>query len=244
MDKEVLEALLGRGLSLEKIAERFDKHPSTIGYWIKKYGLAAAHAGRHAARGGIPREHLAALVAEGMSIRTIAGQLGLSTATVRHWLRFYALETNATVRRRQARAGRANGQLHIERDCATHGNTRFTLDRDRVYRCMRCRAEAVSRRRRLVREMLVREAGGRCVMCGHDEYVGALQFHHVDPSAKRFGLSSRGITRSLEALRAEASKCVLLCANCHAAVEAGVRTLPVELLESLKSRDREVDYPA
>jgi transposase len=244
MDKEVLEALLGRGLSLEKIADRFDKHPSTISYWLKKYGLAAAHTGRHAARGGIAREELAALVADGKSVRSIASELGLSTATVRHWLRRHALETKATRRQRQSRAGRASGQLHIERECATHGNTRFALDQDSVYRCLRCRAEAVSRRRRLVREMLVREAGGRCVMCGHDEYVGALQFHHVDPSAKSFGLSSRGITRSLEALRAEASKCVLLCANCHAAVEAGVRTLPVELLESLKSRDREVDYPA
>src|SRR3954447_3521235 len=244
MDKEVLEALLARGLSLEKIAARFDKHPSTISYWLKKHGLSAAHAGRHAAQGGIPRERLAALVADGKSIRGIASELALSTATVRHWLRRYAMETKPTRRRRQTRSSRANGQLHIERECATHGNTRFTLDRDRVYRCMRCRAEAVSRRRRLVREMLVREAGGRCVICGHDEYVGALQFHHVDPSAKGFGLSSRGITRSLEALRAEASKCVLLCANCHAAVEAGVRTLPVELLRSLKSGPPEVDYPA
>jgi transposase len=243
MDKEVLEALLARGLSLEKIADRFGKHPSTIGYWLRKHKLAAVHADRHAARGGIPREQLAALVAEGKSIRTIAGETGLSTATVRHWLRIYALETKPTLRRQQARAGRANGQLHIERECETHGTTRFTLDRDGVYRCMRCRAEAVSRRRRLVREMLVREAGGECATCGYDTYVGALQFHHLDPSVKRFGLSSRGVTRSLGSLREEARKCVLLCGNCHAEVEAGVRILSVELVESLKSGCHEVEYP-
>jgi transposase len=243
MDKEVLEALLARGLSLEKIASRFDMHPSTIGYWLKKRGLVPANARRHAARGGIPRERLAALVDEGKSIRTIAGELGLSTATIRHWLRIYAMETKPTVRRRQARAGRANGQLHIERECATHGHTRFTLDQDRVYRCLRCRAEALSRRRRIVREILVREAGGQCAICGYDTYVGALEFHHIDPSVKRFGLSSRGVTRSLESLRKEASKCILLCGNCHAEVEAGVRTLSVELPGSLKTERAGVDYP-
>jgi hypothetical protein len=30
---------------------------------------------------------------------------------------------------------------------------------------------------------------------------------------------------ALEAARAEAAKCVLLCANCHAEVEAGVATV-------------------
>jgi transposase len=244
VDKEVLEALLARGLSLEKIAARFGKHPSTISYWLKKHGLSAAYVGRHAARGGIPRERLAELVDKGKSVRSIAGELGCSTATVRHWLRIYEMETKPTLRRRQSRTDRANGRLHIERECITHGTTRFTLDQDRVYRCMRCRAEAVSRRRRLVRETLVREAGGRCAICGYDAYVGALEFHHIDPSVKRFGLSNRGVTRSLESLREEASKCILLCGNCHAEVEAGVRTLSVQLRESLKSRDGEVDYPA
>jgi hypothetical protein len=56
----------------------------------------------------------------------------------------------------------------------------------------------------------------------------ALEFHHVDPAAKRFGVAFRGVTRSLDAAREEASKCVLLCANCHAEVEAGVRSLAVQ----------------
>ena len=50
----------------------------------------------------------------------------------------------------------------------------------------------------------------------------ALEFHHIDPGAKTFALSQRGVTLSLESMRAEARKCVLLCSNCHAEVEAGV----------------------
>lgn len=36
------------------------------------------------------------------------------------------------------------------------------------------------------------------------------------------------MTRSIERAREEAAKCVLLCANCHAEVEAGVRSLPLQ----------------
>jgi predicted HNH restriction endonuclease len=36
------------------------------------------------------------------------------------------------------------------------------------------------------------------------------------------------MTRGIGRMREEASKCVLLCANCHALVEAGVRKVPDE----------------
>jgi 5-methylcytosine-specific restriction endonuclease McrA len=76
--------------------------------------------------------------------------------------------------------------------------------------------------RRRLKEILVKEAGGRCAVCGYSAYAGALQFHHVDPTEKRFGLALGGLTRRLEDVRQEAQKCVLLCGNCHAEVEAGL----------------------
>lgn len=71
----------------------------------------------------------------------------------------------------------------------------------------------------------MKEAGGRCKICEYDRYLGALQFHHVDPSTKEFAVSLRGRTRHIERVRAEASKCVLLCSNCHAEVEGGITPL-------------------
>lgn len=57
-------------------------------------------------------------------------------------------------------------------------------------------------------------------MCGYDKTVYNLHFHHVDPSTKSFALTAaRG--KSLAAFRAEAKKCVLVCANCHGEIEAG-----------------------
>jgi hypothetical protein len=75
--------------------------------------------------------------------------------------------------------------------------------------------------------MLVDEAGGKCAVCGFDEHPSALQFHHLDPSTKEFHLGHQGHTRGLARMRSEARKCTLLCANCHALVEAGVSKVPI-----------------
>ena len=75
--------------------------------------------------------------------------------------------------------------------------------------------------RRRAKQRLIAEAGGCCQICGYDRFPAALQFHHVDPSQKSFSISHRGVTIALDAARAEAGKCVLLCANCHAEVEGG-----------------------
>jgi hypothetical protein len=111
--------------------------------------------------------------------------------------------------------------------CRRHGRSLFQVDGRGTFRCLKCRGEAVIRRRRRVKELLVKEAGGACEICGYDRYLGALQFHHRDPAEKSFGLSEGGFTKSLEKLRLEARKCVLLCSNCHAETEGGIVELPL-----------------
>ena len=73
--------------------------------------------------------------------------------------------------------------------------------------------------------MLVEEAGGCCAICGYDRCIVNLHFHHVDPSLKSFKLSMQ-TTKAISSYRQEAEKCVLLCANCHGEVEAGVMPSP------------------
>ena len=221
MGAAILEAYLRRGLSLDAIGRLTGRDPSTVGYWVKRHGLAAVHRDRHAPKGGIDRETLSSLVAEGLSTREIAERVGLSQSTVRHWLRKYQLRT-FRARRENSRGVRGVHPDRVQLTCARHGLTEFWLEPRGIYRCLRCRSEAVSRRRRRLKEILVSEAGGRCSICGYDRHIGALQFHHRDGEAKKFGLSDRGLTRSLAAVRAEAAKCVLLCANCHSEVEAGI----------------------
>jgi transposase-like protein len=43
MDRSSLELLLERGESVERIAKRFGKDPSTVSYWMKKYGLTSPY---------------------------------------------------------------------------------------------------------------------------------------------------------------------------------------------------------
>jgi hypothetical protein len=109
-------------------------------------------------------------------------------------------------------------------DCLRHGRTDFRLEGRGAYRCLKCRSERVATRRRQVKEILVAEAAGCCAICGYSEFACALQFHHLDPTTKSFAIGHQGITRGIDAMRLEAAKCVLLCANCHAALEAGLLT--------------------
>jgi transposase-like protein len=233
MNRQSLELLLGQGVGIERIAKRFGKDPSTISYWVKKHGLQSPYAEKHAAKGGIERERLAGLVEEGMTIAEIAAEVGLSKGAVRHWLRRYELRTKGHAGRPSVAARRAAkeaGHLMVTLVCPHHGETEFIIEGRGYYRCKRCRSEGVVRHRQKVKEILVTEAGGCCVICGYDRHVRALQFHHLDPSVKRLSLSGQGVTYSIDTLRGEARKCVLLCANCHAEVEAGISELPLEFV--------------
>ena len=68
--------------------------------------------------------------------------------------------------------------------------------------------------------------GGKCMICGYDRCLEALDFHHIDPKKKDFGSSEKGMTRSWEKIKNEVDKCVLICANCHREVHAGIQQLP------------------
>ena len=79
-----------------------------------------------------------------------------------------------------------------------------------------------------MKRTLVEEAGGACALCGYDRAPEALAFHHLQRDDKSFGIGQAGSSRAIPASRAEAAKCVLLCANCHAEVEAGIREASVK----------------
>lgn len=72
-----------------------------------------------------------------------------------------------------------------------------------------------------------------CLCCGDadewviglaDEELNNLEFHHVDPTTKRFNILSVG-NRSFADFVTEIDKTVVLCSSCHRLVHAGRHTI-------------------
>jgi ribosomal protein L44E len=79
--------------------------------------------------------------------------------------------------------------------------------------------------RRRMKARAVSYMGNACAGCGRSGHQAIFDFHHLDPAEKKFGITTDGIPRPWEKVLAELAKCVMLCANCHREVHAGVRKL-------------------
>ena len=78
-------------------------------------------------------------------------------------------------------------------------------------------SEVVSIKRRAIKKALVDYKGGQCCRCGYNKSLRALEFHHLDSNEKDFTIS-RCITKSMDTLKQEVDKCILVCSNCHAEI--------------------------
>lgn len=81
--------------------------------------------------------------------------------------------------------------------------------------------------RRNTKQRIVDSFGGKCGCCMYSICQEALELHHLNPIEKKFGFGSiRANPKSWEKVVDELKKCVMLCANCHREVHAGVRVIP------------------
>lgn len=121
----------------------------------------------------------------------------------------------------ESKIGMICGDVY-ESFCNVHGDTSFVVEKSGHHRCKKCRVDAVVNSRRKKKQKLVDLFGGKCKKCGYDRCKEALQFHHLDPTKKSFGISGKGACREWNVMVKEANKCVLLCANCHAELHCGL----------------------
>ena len=106
--------------------------------------------------------------------------------------------------------------------CEKHGESKHKNTANGKV-CMRCNSARVDKLRRFRKRELVRLFGGKCIECNYDKCVEALEFHHRDPSAKKFQLSMTNLTRSWDVVLQEAVKCDLVCSRCHVEIYVGLR---------------------
>jgi len=86
-----------------------------------------------------------------------------------------------------------------------------------------CNSCMANRKRFERKKKMIGHKGGCCMVCGYSKCDQALVFHHI--GEKEFTVSGAH-GRAWKYVKKELSKCVLLCANCHAEVHAGVTLLP------------------
>jgi transposase len=184
----------------------------------------------------VDKAWLEAQLAAGRSYESIGHEVDRHASTVAYWARKHGL-TSAHTPRHAARGP-------IERELLAE-----------IVACglpVRDMADVIGRSPTTVRHWsrrhgLTTEPAQRAALAAASAQAGKHELRlrckhhgmtrHVLRAAKRFALSRDGVTRSLARAREEAAKCVLLCANCHAEVEAGLAQLP------LRSADPQV-YPA
>lgn len=99
-------------------------------------------------------------------------------------------------------------------------------------------SQATSDFRRRRKENLIKICGGKCNICGYSRSKSALEFHHINPEEKEYGISSKGTCHNFDKDIAEVKKCILLCSNCHREVHDGFYTR--EYLEEKKIFDEKI----
>lgn len=93
---------------------------------------------------------------------------------------------------------------------------RKNADRDREKTTRMAKARRVANSRYI----LEYKASQGCATCGFSD-SRALDFHHKDPASKAFNIGTGKFrTQSLDNLKAEIAKCVVLCSNCHRILHA------------------------
>jgi hypothetical protein len=76
--------------------------------------------------------------------------------------------------------------------------------------------------REQAKEIIEEVKSGGCAICDEKEPC-CLDFHHLDATQKAFNISDAvSMATSPQKLNAEISKCILVCANCHRKIHAGL----------------------
>lgn len=75
------------------------------------------------------------------------------------------------------------------------------------------------KRRKENEEYLLSMKDNPCSICGIKYHPAAMDFHHRNPSEKKFSVGSNFRKYALKSVKAEIEKCDLICSNCHRILE-------------------------
>jgi 5-methylcytosine-specific restriction endonuclease McrA len=186
------------------------------------------------------KELIEQYIANGISSYKIAELENKSQTSVRYWLDKYELKTKTAL----SRALFSNGErkdLYSTKEFKVCTKCNIEKPIGLFYRvkkktsyiphsyCIECSKKGFKERDNKKRMRIKTDAigykGGCCQICKYSKCISALEFHHIDPSTKKFSISQlvmKDKSVTLEEIKSELDKCALLCANCHREVHAGL----------------------
>lgn len=135
------------------------------------------------------------LVEKGLNNIKIAEELGVHRTTVGKYLTKYGIERH--------KMKHTNCSI-CDKDLGDNPHNRSN--------CKTCTTRI---RRYRLKVKSVEYKGGCCENCGYNKDLSALEFHHLDPNEKDFGIGAKGYTMSWDEVTKELDKCILVCSNCH-----------------------------
>lgn len=109
------------------------------------------------------------------------------------------------------------------KECKIHGlveHSVYHYKTKKRFRCLTCYKKIINDFRIKRKQTYIDYKGGGCLVCGYNNSAEALDFHHLDPNKKDFTISDS--YRDLEKMKLELDKCVLVCANHHREIHAGI----------------------
>ena len=85
------------------------------------------------------------------------------------------------------------------------------------------------------KQNLISVFDNKCCICGFNSYPEALDFHHINPEEKEDRIA-RMISNnySLDKIKEEMKKCIVLCSNCHREFHHYEKTKGITLEQFLK----------
>lgn len=215
--------LAAQGMTTKQMADILQIGQTTVKSKMKEFGLKTIH---YRPQIEITKEKLIELISQRLSSYSIAKIIGASPSNIRHWIKKYDLKTNPiwafalTGNKESIKSGfKTCTQCKIS---LPFPNNFYIAKSGHVHSwCKQCSNDISQEKQRQRKIELVEYKGGKCVCCGYNNYVGALDFHHIDPLKKEFNISHLR-TYSLDKIKPELDKCVLVCSNCHREIHAGL----------------------
>lgn len=216
--------LIERGYTTKQIGLETNESTSKVKRNLKKLGLQTVH---YSSPKNLNKEELERLIQLNYSTYAIANELKCSRGCIRHALQKFGLKTNIKYK---CYSYSSNGIDNTIRTCPKCQETKeFNNDNFYIKKnngkphawCRSCNDNITYEKQLQRKRKAVEYKGGKCCVCGYSHYIGALDFHHINPNEKTFNISKLR-SYSWDVIKNEVDKCVLVCKNCHAEIHHGL----------------------